>query len=197
MTSLLRFLGSQASTALSQLCPSGARSLFTFSRSSPLVNTLVPIRASHLRKRKRVDPKIEQAREARLKKRIKRLLKKDKEMVAIEDFFVMPSLLEEVRERPPVVVSTEEQERRAALEKEWARFRRQQHLTEEAAIVAMVTSQQRALEELRAESEELFQQAVQVDPLLIPYQRLGPTETPPLPTYDPPDGKYVDLTPVE
>ncbi|XP_066299624.1 large ribosomal subunit protein mL40-like [Branchiostoma lanceolatum] len=197
MTSVLRFLSSQSTAVLSQLCPQGARSLFTFSRTSPLVNTLVPIRASHLRKRKRVDPKIEQAREARLKKRIKRLLKKDKEMVAVEDFFVMPSLLEQVRERPPVSVSFEEQERRAALEKEWSRFRRQQYLAEEAAMSAMVTSQQRALQELRAESEELFQQAVQVDPLLIPYQRLGPTETPPISAYDPPDGKYVDLTPME
>ncbi|XP_078581830.1 large ribosomal subunit protein mL40-like [Branchiostoma floridae x Branchiostoma japonicum] len=196
MTSVLRYLRSQTAV-LSQLCPQGARSLFTFSRTSPLVNTLVPTRASHLRKRKRVDPKIEQAREARLKKKIKRLMKKDKEMLEIEDFYVMPSLMEQIRERPAVRVSAEEQERRAALEKEWARFRRQQHVAEEAAISAMVTSQQRALQELRAESEELFQQAVQVDPLLIPYQSVGPTETPPITAYDPPDGKYVDLTPVE
>jgi large subunit ribosomal protein L40 len=89
-------------------------------------------------------------------------------------------------------------------------------------IIDMVmTSQLKALEELRLESEELYQAAIQVkfspeltslffttwfsdfltfsllfqiDPNLVPFTVTGPVHTPPIKGYDAPDGDYVDVS---
>ena len=60
-------------------------------------------------------------------------------------------------------ISFEESERRALLLKSWTRFRWQQHHNEITAIRVAMRRQDRALTELRAESEELFREAVEVD----------------------------------
>ena len=61
-----------------------------------------------------------------------------------------------------MVLSFEESERRALLHKEWTRYKMKQHHNEIMAVDRVRWSQQRALEELRKESEELYQSAIQV-----------------------------------
>lgn len=53
-------------------------------------------------------------------------------------------------------------EERALLEKQWANYKRLQHLSDLKMIDRIQFAQQRALDELRNESEELYQEAIQV-----------------------------------
>lgn len=74
-------------------------------------------------------------------------------------------------------------------------------------------AQQRALDELRKESEELYQEAIQViwipinnlfiinnwcnfqpDFQLLPFVSDGPCRTPPIENYEAPDGDYLDVS---
>lgn len=55
------------------------------------------IRAEPLRKKKKVDPKKDQAARDRLKKRIRRLEKASQELIPIEDFITPVRLLDKVR----------------------------------------------------------------------------------------------------
>lgn len=52
-------------------------------------------------------------------------------------------------------------------------------------------SQRKALQELRLESEELYQEAIQPDMSLLPVTVKGPVTTPPIQNYDSPDGEYI------
>lgn len=59
-------------------------------------------------------------------------------------------------------LSTEEKESRILLQKKWNRYKSQQYLADVQTIDSIIQSQQKALDELRAESEELYQEAIQV-----------------------------------
>lgn len=72
----------------------------------------------------------------------------------------------------------------------------EQHRAEMEAIKLALEAQRQALEELRLESEELYQAALKPDPLLFPFTHEGPVYTPPIPNYYAPDGKYNDITKV-
>lgn len=61
------------------------------------------------------------------------------------------------------MLSFEESERRATLHKDWSRYKRLQHTSEFSVIGRVQEAQKQALDELRKESEELYQQAVQVN----------------------------------
>jgi len=65
-----------------------------------------------------------------------------------------------LRKLPPI--SEEEAESRILLQKEWNRYKTQQHLANIQALDSIFYSQQKALDELRAESEDLYQEAIQV-----------------------------------
>jgi len=65
-----------------------------------------------------------------------------------------------VRKLEPL--SFEESESRALLMKQWTRYKLQQHANEMNTIQTAMLSQQVALQELRNESEELYQQAILV-----------------------------------
>lgn len=56
-------------------------------------------------------------------------------------------------------------------------------------------SQEKALDELRAESEELYQAAIQPDELLLPITIKGPAYTPPIKNYDVPAEYLFSLEP--
>lgn len=101
-----------------------------------------------------------------------------------------------IRVRSLPALSPEESERRVLLLKKWCLFKQKQDEAEKKAIKALVESQQEALKELRLESEELYQAAIQRDEGLFPFERDGPSYTPPLPGYDPPEGKCIDITKV-
>ena len=66
------------------------------------------------------------------------------------------------RYRRPVTHSDAETERRALLIKDWTRYRHQEHKTQTRMIATALQCQDRALQELRNISEELYQEAIQV-----------------------------------
>lgn len=101
-----------------------------------------------------------------------------------------------IRVRSLPALSPEESERRVLLLKKWCLFKQKQDEAEKKAIKALVESQQEALRELQLESEELYQAAILRDERLFPFEREGPSYTPPLPGYDPPEGKCIDITKV-
>ena len=73
-------------------------------------------------------------------------------------------LLSSVRVRKLAPQSFEESEGRALLLKQWSRYKLREHAHEMNAIHTAMLAQQVALQELRNESEELYQQAIQVTP---------------------------------
>ncbi|KFM77867.1 39S ribosomal protein L40, mitochondrial, partial [Stegodyphus mimosarum] len=62
------------------------------------------------------------------------------------------------------------------------------------AIQRITDAQERALDALKEASPELYEQAVQPDPMLIPFTMMGPVETPPIEGFDYPDGEYINVT---
>lgn len=64
-------------------------------------------------------------------------------------------------------LSEEEVESRILLQKEWTRYKTQQYLNNVQIIDSIFYSQQKALDELRAESEQLYQEAIHVIILFI------------------------------
>ena len=101
------------------------------------------------------------------------------------------------RERPDPELSFEEEEHRALLQREWNFYKQAEQAEETRLINIAKRSQQRALEELRAESEELYQKALETDFTLFPLDIKGPTCTPPIKGYKEftsLDGEYVDKT---
>lgn len=61
-------------------------------------------------------------------------------------------------------------------------------------IDRILSSQQKALDELRKESEELYLEAVQLDHEIFPFTASGPKITPPIKNYESPDGEYIDIS---
>ncbi|XP_054699842.1 39S ribosomal protein L40, mitochondrial [Grus americana] len=155
----------------------------------------LPVRAQP-KKKKKVDVKREQAQKDRMKKKIKKLEKAAPEMIPIEDFITPLKYSGSNRVRSLAPLSFEETERRVLLLKKWCLFKQKQDKAEKKAIQSLVEAQQEALKELRLESEELYQAAIRRDEGLFPFERDGPNYTPPLPGYDPPEGKCVDITKV-
>lgn len=100
------------------------------------------------------------------------------------------------RKRDLPEIPPEEQERRALLLKRWSKFKFAQHVTETRLIEGAIKAQEKALNELRTESEELYQQAIKTDNSLFPLEGVGPTHTPAIDGFDKKviDGEYVDVT---
>lgn len=61
-------------------------------------------------------------------------------------------------------------------------------------IDRMLASQQKALEELRNESEKLYEAAIQLDYSYIPCEINGLVETPPIKDYSSAEGDFVDIS---
>uniref|UniRef100_A0A7M4DW89 Large ribosomal subunit protein mL40 n=2 Tax=Crocodylus porosus TaxID=8502 RepID=A0A7M4DW89_CROPO len=154
----------------------------------------VPMRAEPQRKKKRVDPKREQMVRERLKKRIRKLEKAALQLIPIEDFITPSKYLDSIRVRSADPLSVEESERRALLMKKWALYKQNQHKADMQTVTMLVAAQEKALRELRLESEELYQAAIRKDMGLFPFEKEGPSYTPPAPGYEAPEGKYNDVT---
>lgn len=153
-----------------------------------------------LKRKKKLDPAIikqrEDRRKRKIEKQIRRLEKHTKQIKPISEMEVPLKLIDEreqrLRDLPPL--SEEEAESRILLQKEWTKYKMQQHLGDIQAIDSIFYSQQRALDELRAESEELYQEAIQPDLALLPYKAKGPLKTAPIENYNSPDGEYINTT---
>ncbi|XP_066150301.1 large ribosomal subunit protein mL40 [Euwallacea fornicatus] len=164
-----------------------------FFRSTPC------LMAEPLKKKKKLDPAIVRAREERKKKKvekqIRRLEKNAKQLKPISECEVSITLLDEKPQRQRNIChSADILEQRALLEKKWANFKRVQLLRDLQMIDRVTLHQQRALDELKKESEELYNEAIQMDFHMIPFTSVGPVETPPIENYDVPDGEYLDVS---
>ncbi|KAM9331326.1 large ribosomal subunit protein mL40 [Gastrophryne carolinensis] len=196
-------MNTAACSALLRVCRQGARNCppWVWRRESHWQTSLLGLRSTlpmraEPKKKKRVDPKREQVARERLKKKLKKLERIPPELIPIEDFMTTGKHMEEIRIRPPPPLPEEEQERRALLIKKWARAKQQEQESEQRNIQSLLESQRKALDELRLESEELYEAAVHCDPGLFPLEHQGPCNTPPIAKYNPPDGKYNDITKV-
>ncbi|CAK6950740.1 S ribosomal protein L40%2C mitochondrial [Scomber scombrus] len=159
------------------------------------LKTSAPLRAEP-KKKKKVDPKREQAIRDRLRKKLKKLEKVPPELIPIEDFITSSQCLDETRQRSEPKLSFDESEGRALLLKEWSRYKQEQHMAEMQAVELALKAQTEALEELKIESEELYQAALKPDLQLFPFTYEGPTYTPPKTKFEAPEGKYNDTTKV-
>ena len=96
------------------------------------------------------------------------------------------------------------------LNRDWAKHKHRQHQQEITFLSRALKSQENALEQLKIESEQLYDQALQVKSKnillevnnleylfrlihkLIPFIRRGPLYSLPNQNYDAPDGDYFD-----
>lgn len=120
-----------------------------------------------------------------------------KTLKPIEEVQLMVSLSKEIsiRQRPVIIHSNDKLGERLCLVKQWAKHKYDEHYFNLQVINNLEYSQQRALNELREISEDLYQAAIEIDESLLPYQLLtGPVETPPIENYQSPDGEYIDVS---
>ncbi|KAK8722220.1 hypothetical protein OTU49_012331 [Cherax quadricarinatus] len=154
-----------------------------------------------LKKKKKLDPMLvrhkEERRKKKIEKAIRRLEKNAGQLKPLEELEVPRTVLQEIeiRKRPTSPMLEEVEEERASLFKKWSKYKYQQHFTEVNMIETIIASRERALEELRLESEDLWFEAVQLDQTLLPFTAKGPVATPPIKDYESPDGEYIDKTP--
>ncbi|VVC32031.1 Ribosomal protein L28/L40, mitochondrial [Cinara cedri] len=176
-----------------------ARNLSTY--GGPLLfRASAPMFAEPLKKKKRLDPQILKAREDRKRKKIEKSIRKlekvAKTFKPIDEVQLMALLSNEknIRQRPAVEHTVDQLENRLSLVKQWAKHKHDEHYFNLQVINDLEYSQQRALNELREVSEELYQAAIEIDESLLPYELIGPVETPPIENYESPDGEYIDVT---
>ncbi|XP_063820845.1 large ribosomal subunit protein mL40 [Pseudophryne corroboree] len=196
-------MNAAACNTLLHVCRQGSRSCppWIWRRESHWQTSLLGLRSAlpmraEPKKKKKVDPKREQIVKERMKKKLKKLERIAPELIPIDDFTPSAKLMDENRIREPVQLSGEEKERRALIIKKWAFSKQQEHEIERRNIACLLESQRKALNELRLESEELYDAAVRCDPGVFPLESCGPCNSPPIPKYNPPDGKYNDITKV-
>ncbi|KAG8037095.1 hypothetical protein G9C98_004417 [Cotesia typhae] len=153
-----------------------------------------------LKRKKRLDPSIIRHREERkrrkLEKHIRRLEKHSRKLKPITECQVPFKLIDELKQRtrPKPELTPEVLEERTLLLKDWSRYKHRQHVEDVMTIESMIASQHRALEELKAESQDLYDAAIELDMSLLLLEVSGPTWTPPIPNYDMPDGDYFDIS---
>ncbi|CAH8658361.1 unnamed protein product [Dicrocoelium dendriticum] len=174
------------------------------------------------KKKKRIDPVIEQNRlrrkVRRIEKEIKRFTRQERQLKPVEEIEGDRQLYKQLdqRKRPSVDVSEDEIDRRASLLKEWARFQSQRNRSEREQFKRALDAQRRALDWLYLTSPELYKAAIQpcltvteqpdaiLGPRTLPIEGLkGPYYSAPRvhgdcadcsAEYDPPDGEIVDST---
>ncbi|KAH8347415.1 hypothetical protein KR059_010538, partial [Drosophila kikkawai] len=153
--------------------------------------------AEPLKKKKKLDPQIVKQREDRKKKKIekqiRRLEKNARQLKPVEELEVPLELIDEKekRQRKLTPLGSAELEERALLKKQWAHYKHDERVADFQIVDRLIQAQNKALAELRRESEELYQAAIEVDPQLLPVAVKGPVATPPIKNYASPDGDYL------
>ncbi|KAG7173864.1 39S ribosomal protein L40, mitochondrial-like [Homarus americanus] len=156
--------------------------------------------AEPLKKKKKLDPQLvrqkEERRKRKIEKAIRRLEKNAGQLKPVDELEVPPAILQEmnIRKRAEISITEETEESQASILKEWSNYKYQQHLAEVTLIERIIASRERALQELRQESEDLWLEAIQIDQMLLPFRVKGPVATPPIKDYNVPDGDYIDKT---
>ncbi|XP_060079852.1 large ribosomal subunit protein mL40-like [Ylistrum balloti] len=99
-----------------------------------------------------------------------------------------------LRKREPSISPAERKKEIKKFVREWESYCAAFLSHETHLIKQRLLSQQRALEELRQESEDLYQQAIAIDEDLYHFKVKRMTETPPIPGFQPIDGEYNDIS---
>jgi len=153
-----------------------------------------------LKKKRRIDPMVLKKREDRIRGKIQaaldRLLRFAQQLKPVDEWEVPSRLVKEKEARTRCLepLSFEESERRARLKLDYCDYTAQLAAEDRRQIEKVKKSQQRALAELRAESEELYAKAIEVDFGLLPLSSPVLTTTPPIAGYEAPDGEHADAT---
>ena len=98
-----------------------------------------------------------------------------------------PEMLNPARKRAAPTLGEAEKEERFLLVKEWTRYKMARHKEELVLLQGMRESRAKALRELRRVSHSLHDRALDLNPRLFPFERSGPTRTPPIAGYVPPE----------
>lgn len=153
-----------------------------------------------LKKKKKIDPMQIKLKEDRIKGKVQRAIDRLSRFAGklkpIDEFEVPRKLIKErqARTRTLEPLSFEESENRARLSREWLKYKTDENWRQMEAIWKVQNSQEKALNELRKESEELYQAAIATDPDMIPMVSPIVTSTPPIANYEAPDGNHTDVT---
>ncbi|XP_077300862.1 mitochondrial ribosomal protein L40 [Arctopsyche grandis] len=192
------FLASFARLSITGPTQSNIRTITSY---KPLLFKTTPcLCAEPLKKKKKMDQNIIKSREARykrkLEKHIRKLEKNTRQLKPLEENEVPLEYLQNQKERtrPQVAITPEEVEYTDLLQKEWARYKKNQFMNNVQTIDRIMASQNRALEALKRESEELYEAAIQLDPSIVPCETKGTVSTPPSHEYISPDGEYIDIS---
>ena len=130
----------------------------------------------------------------RKKKKIEKLAKQPLEYTPIVDFFIPYSWKEDSQKRLLSKKSEETLEAKILLEKEWARYIIKKRKNLELKMKLMLQEQHRALTELKAVNQKLYDLACM--PLLdVNVTCRGPVESMPIANYLPPLGGFKHFDP--
>ena len=157
--------------------------------------------AEPLRKKKRIDPELLKRKEEKKIKKLEREIKKleltPKQFKPIIEMQLTPQITRELaqRQRQQVEDETHAEHQLEKLTKLWSIYRSEQRLTELKSLKSIVKSQNKALEVLREQSEDLYSSAISIDQNLIPFETsFVKKETPKIEGYVGVDGKKTDIT---
>ncbi|KAL4003002.1 Mitochondrial ribosomal protein L28 family protein [Acanthocheilonema viteae] len=174
---------------------------FMKASASRLHMSAVQLSSPFIKAQKKMDPEIAKLREERKRRKLK------KEIKLLESFGKKPKPVEEYifdkkheanineRIRPNIRLNENEEDERVILEMEYKRYLNKLAVMDTRWITESIRKQENALQKLKMLSPEMYKAALEPDECFLQsfiYQ--GPTLTPPLESYDPPDGHYIDVS---
>lgn len=135
----------------------------------------------------------------KLEKEVRKLRKTPNQLKPIEEYVLPPAVMREIPRRTRKL-GKETKEFFATYEKLnriWIEYKLQESASELQALVRIQKAQDKALNELKSESLELYLAALQIDDDLLPFaDKVIIKETPANKEYNPPDGRQTDVSKV-
>lgn len=167
----------------------GMRSQLLTERKFLPGSLLIPFRGkkSAKKQKKKKDLKAQEMRDFVKRRELQKLLESASLKAAVKGDPFDPEMLNPARKRPPPVLSVAERERRVLLYKEWSRYQMKENVQQMHLLSGMMKSREKALKALKQVSPALYLKAFELNSDLFPLECKGPTYTPPIPSYVPPD----------
>lgn len=152
-----------------------------------------------LRKKKVINPlthkKQFERKVRKLEKEIKRLEAIPPKLIPILELQLPPKVIKELDDRKRKDVKTIDDKIINQYNKVWAIYRQIESNQEMKYIKKVASTQDKALNLLKNNYPDLYQEAIQLDPNLIPFKiEIVKKHTPPIASYKCPDGKATDIT---
>ena len=148
---------------------------------------LIPNRGKKVQKKRNMKGTVKNSKDFALKREVERLLRMACEKTAKRGEPLDPEMLNPERMRRPPEISEEEKERRVLLLKQWQKLTTMKHRDEHKLLHEAMVTRRKALQELKKVSLPLYHKAMELQPNLFPLDWHGPTTTPPIPGYQPPE----------